>query len=79
MNFFHFKEKRKNLEVQVHRISLIERREEQLKEDLKEKSGHVAQLAERIAVSHIEGLVQDCGNSSALAMELPWSCAKPSM
>ena len=26
----------------------------------------------------IHGLVQDCGNSSALAMELPQSCAEPS-
>ena len=26
----------------------------------------------------IDGLAQDCGNSSALAMELPQSCAKPS-
>ena len=77
MILFYFKEKRKNLEVQVHRISLIERREEQLKEDLKEKSGHVAQLAERIAVSHIKGLAQDCGKSSVLTIGLPQSCAKP--
>ena len=27
---------------------------------------------------HIDGLVQDCSNSIALAMELLWSCAKPS-
>ena len=26
---------------------------------------------------HIEGLVQDCSNSSALAMELLQSCTKP--
>ena len=26
---------------------------------------------------YIDGLGQDCGNSSALAMELPQSCAKP--
>ena len=26
---------------------------------------------------HIDGLVQDCGNSSASAMELPQSCTKP--
>ena len=28
---------------------------------------------------HVDGLVQDCSNSSALAMELLQSCAKPSM
>ena len=28
---------------------------------------------------HIYGLVQDCSNSSALAMELMQSCAKPSI
>ena len=28
---------------------------------------------------HVDGLVQDCDNSSALAMELPQSCTKPSM
>ena len=27
---------------------------------------------------HIDGLVQDCSNSSALAMELLQSCTKPS-
>ena len=25
----------------------------------------------------VDGLVQDCGNSSALALELPQSCTKP--
>ena len=29
--------------------------------------------------AHVDGLVQDCGNSSALAMELLQSCTKPSM
>ena len=29
--------------------------------------------------SHIDGLVQDCGNSSALAVKLPQSCTKPSI
>ena len=29
--------------------------------------------------SHIDGLVQDCSNSSALALELLQSCAKPSI
>ena len=29
--------------------------------------------------SHIDGLVQDCSNSSALAMELLQSCTKPSI
>ena len=29
--------------------------------------------------SHIDGLVQDCSNSSALAIELLQSCDKPSM
>ena len=28
---------------------------------------------------HVDGLVQDCSNSSALAMELLQSCSKPSM
>ena len=28
---------------------------------------------------HIDGLVQDCSNSSALAMELLQSCTKPSI
>ena len=28
---------------------------------------------------HFNGLVQDCSNSSVLAMELPQSCAKPSI
>ena len=28
---------------------------------------------------YIDGLVQDCGNSSALALELPQSCTKPSI
>ena len=28
---------------------------------------------------HVDGLVQDCSNSSALAMELLQSCTKPSM
>ena len=29
------------------------------------------------AVRNIDGLVQDCSNSSALAMELLQSCTKP--
>ena len=28
-------------------------------------------------MDYIEGLVQDCGNSSASAMELPQLCTKP--
>ena len=28
---------------------------------------------------YIDGLAQDCDNSSAKALELPQSCAKPSM
>ena len=31
------------------------------------------------ADSHLEGLAQVCSNSSALAMELLQSCAKPSI
>ena len=31
---------------------------------------------ETLQVKHIDGLVQDCSNSSALAMELLKSCAK---
>ena len=30
-----------------------------------------------MAVPYIDGLVQDCNSSSALAMELPQSCTKP--
>ena len=30
-------------------------------------------------IYHIDGLAQDCSNSSALAMELLQSCAKPSI
>ena len=30
-------------------------------------------------IGHIDGLVQDCSNSSALAMELLQSCTKPSI
>ena len=33
----------------------------------------------RIAVDYIDGLVQDCSNSSALAMELLQSCTKLSI
>ena len=29
--------------------------------------------------SHLDGLIQDCGNSSVLAVELLQSCAKPWM
>ena len=36
-------------------------------------------LASYGLVQHIYGLAQDCGNSSALAMELPQSCAMPSL
>ena len=32
-----------------------------------------------IYLFHIDGLVQDCSNSSALAMELLQSCTKPSI
>ena len=31
------------------------------------------------SLRHIDGLVQGCSNSSALAMELPQSCTKPSI
>ena len=30
-----------------------------------------------VKLLHIDGLVEDCGNSSALAMELLQSCTKP--
>ena len=33
--------------------------------------------ADDIWQEHIGGLVQDCGNSTALAMELLQSCTKP--
>ena len=32
-----------------------------------------------IILCHLDGLVQDCGNSSALAMELKQSCVKPTI
>ena len=32
-----------------------------------------------VAMWYIDGLMQDCSNSSALAMELLQSCSKPSM
>ena len=32
-----------------------------------------------VIIRHVDGLVQDCSNSSALAMELLQSCTKPSM
>ena len=34
---------------------------------------------ERNAERHVDGLVQDCSNSIANAMELLQSCTKPSM
>ena len=36
-------------------------------------------IAPMIFVDYIDGLVQDCSNSSALAVELLQSCAKPSI
>ena len=36
-------------------------------------------LFQPIIQKHIDGLVQDCSNSSALAMELLQSCTKPSI
>ena len=33
----------------------------------------------RLDIDFIDGLVQDCSNSSALAMELLQSCTKPSI
>ena len=33
----------------------------------------------RLLDPYIDGLVQDCSNSSALAIELPQSCTKPSI
>ena len=32
-----------------------------------------------VSVSHIDGLVQDCSISTALAMEIMQSCTKPSI
>ena len=32
-----------------------------------------------MADANVKGLVQDCANSSALAVKLPQSCAKPSI
>ena len=40
-------------------------------------SCHAELIVENI--EHIDGLVQDCSNSSALAMELLQSCTKPSI
>ena len=36
-------------------------------------------LVDSLADLHVDGLVQDCSNSSALAMELLQSSTKPSM
>ena len=36
-------------------------------------------LVQTAIESHTDGLVQDCGNSIANAMELPQSCTKPSI
>ena len=47
-----FQEKRKSLETQMHRLQIMERREEELKRQVTEKSHHITQLAERIAVSY---------------------------
>ena len=35
--------------------------------------------ATKVFITHIDGLVQDCSNSSALALELLQSCPKPSI
>ena len=32
----------------------------------------------KTSVGHVDGLAQDCGNSTSDAVELPQSCAKPS-
>ena len=44
------KERRKSLETQVYKMMLMEKREFQLKEQLKEKSDQVKQLAGKILV-----------------------------
>ena len=36
----------------MHRLQIMERREEELKRQVTEKSHHITQLAERIAVSY---------------------------
>ena len=36
-------------------------------------------LASKIELNHIDGLVQDCSNSIANALELLQSCTKPSI
>ena len=43
------------------------------------KKGNQNLLAYNIHVTDIDGLVQDCSNSSALAMELLQLCTKPSI
>ena len=40
---------------------------------------HMKYPCSHAGVVYIHGLVQDCSNSSALAMELLQSCAKPSI
>ena len=40
-------------------------------------AGMLHQGGESSAISQIDGLAQDCSNSSALAMELLQSCTKP--
>ena len=43
------------------------------------KKGSWRQSDDKIRLPHIDGLVQGCDNSSALAMELLQSCTKPSI
>ena len=51
-----------------------------LEEILSSKYKHLqSTVAWRVYQDHTDGLVQDCSNSGALAMELLQSCSKPSI
>ena len=45
--------------------------------DVEHKLKHSERFLSLIFATHIKGFAQDCGNSSADALELPQSCAKP--
>ena len=44
-----------------------------------QQTWYFMRLLLKCLLNHISGLSQDCGNSIADAMELPQSCAKPSL
>ena len=50
----------------MHRLEIMERREEDLKRQVTDKSRHITQLAERIAVRHRVSLKITCNFFSVL-------------